>query len=310
MKPNEVINKLKHEGYIARQSQSSQSFFLNLGGPQSVIHRSDFKGMILLNEEVIFGTRKISKIMEFRDNLMDKIDGKWKKRENVPPVTGNNDRVDVRLLDNAATNFEENAKVTCRVGGELINLYGYKESIPFHNNQYEWNDIENFLQTLDKAEFNTKIKWLDADEAELPSLEQSSSYSLLEDDRRLRVERQICERRGQVPFRNSLRKRYGDRCLVTDCRVLAVLEAAHISPYRGEEDNHCDNGLLLRADIHTLFDLNLLGIEPGTLQIELHTQIATDYASLAGKHIDCRDAKPPSSEALTLMQSQILDSHF
>jgi HNH endonuclease len=36
--------------------------------------------------------------------------------------------------------------------------------------------------------------------------------------------------------------------------TLDILEAAHISPYRGEEDNHPENGLLLRADLHTLFD--------------------------------------------------------
>ncbi len=58
--------------------------------------------------------------------------------------------------------------------------------------------------------------------------------------------------------------RYEHRCVVTGCTVIAVLEAAHIRPYRRPEDNDVKNGLLLRADIHTLFDLNLLGIEPGT----------------------------------------------
>ena len=82
------------------------------------------------------------------------------------------------------------------------------------------------------------------------------------EDRRGLIWRQIKERRGQQSFRDALRKRYGDRCLVTGCRLLDVLEAAHIRPYRGENDNYVGNGLLLRADIHTLFDLNLLGIEP------------------------------------------------
>ncbi|MEO2018753.1 MAG: HNH endonuclease signature motif containing protein [Fuerstiella sp.] len=54
---------------------------------------------------------------------------------------------------------------------------------------------------------------------------------------------------------------------------IAVLEAAHIRPYRRPEDNDVQNGLLLRADIHTLFDLNLLGIEPGTWQIHIHPRI-------------------------------------
>lgn len=39
-----------------------------------------------------------------------------------------------------------------------------------------------------------------------------------------------------------------------------VLEAAHIIPYKykGDDTNRCDNGLLLRADIHTRFDLGSL----------------------------------------------------
>ena len=49
-----------------------------------------------------------------------------------------------------------------------------------------------------------------------------------------------------------------------------IVEAAHIWPYRGRDDNHPDNGLLLRADLHTLFDLDLMGIEPDSLETRLH----------------------------------------
>ena len=62
-------------------------------------------------------------------------------------------------------------------------------------------------------------------------------------------------------------KRY--RCMVSGCQLVDLLEAAHIRPYRGENDNHPSNGLLLRADLHTLFDLDLLGIDPETLLVRL-----------------------------------------
>jgi hypothetical protein len=42
--------------------------------------------------------------------------------------------------------------------------------------------------------------------------------------------------------------------VISGCRTPAVLEAAHISRYLGEKDNHPTNGLLLRADLHTLFE--------------------------------------------------------
>ena len=74
-------------------------------------------------------------------------------------------------------------------------------------------------------------------------------------DERERLFRQIRARRGQRVFREKLRARYGDRCAVCGCNVLDVLEAAHIRPYRGDLDNHVENGLLLR---HTQFDLDLI----------------------------------------------------
>ncbi len=47
---------------------------------------------------------------------------------------------------------------------------------------------------------------------------------------------------------------YGGRCAVTNCDIEDVLEAAHISPYNGPSTDQVYNGLLLRTDIHTLFD--------------------------------------------------------
>ena len=80
--------------------------------------------------------------------------------------------------------------------------------------------------------------------------------------------------------------------------VLAVLEAAHIRPYLGENDHHPENGLLLRSDVHTLFDLDLLGIDPSTLLVELHPTLAEEYGDLAGKALGCPDDRRPSPEAL------------
>ena len=139
--------------------------------------------------------------------------------------------------------------------------------------------------------------WLAADQADQTQLQP---FVLQDRDSRLVVERQIRERRGQQKFRDELRKRYGDACLVTGCKVLHLLEATHIKEYRGESDNHVDNGLLLRADIHTLFDLDLLGVEPTKLTIELHPALFGDknYAIMAGRNLRCKGRNRPSIEAL------------
>ncbi len=61
------------------------------------------------------------------------------------------------------------------------------------------------------------------------------------------------------------------------------MEAAHIIPYVETENNHPSNGLLLRADLHTLFDLYLIAIDPETMKIYLAPSLRlTNYRELEG----------------------------
>lgn len=71
----------------------------------------------------------------------------------------------------------------------------------------------------------------------------------------------IKARRGQADFRARLLFAYGRRCCISGCRVEALLEAAHIRPHAEAPNYETRNGLLLRADLHTLFDLHLLGVD-------------------------------------------------
>jgi hypothetical protein len=80
-------------------------------------------------------------------------------------------------------------------------------------------------------------------------------------DERKKVFAAIVRRRGQPKFRSELLEAYEGRCAVTGCTVEAVLEAAHIKSYAGDKTNHVTNGILLRADIHTLYDLGKLKID-------------------------------------------------
>lgn len=83
----------------------------------------------------------------------------------------------------------------------------------------------------------------------------------------------IACRQGQRGFRDALKNAYGGMCAVTRCTVVEVLEAAHIKGYKGPKTNHVQNGLLLRADIHTLFDMGLIGINPDTWKVVIHKDL-------------------------------------
>lgn len=111
------------------------------------------------------------------------------------------------------------------------------------------------------------------------------SPASLTDERKKKL-REIVERRGQPDFRKRLIAAYSGRCAVTGCDAEAALEAAHIVPYTGPQSNHVTNGLLLRADIHTLFDLDLIGVDPESMEISVAVELqATVYAELHGRKL-------------------------
>ena len=105
-------------------------------------------------------------------------------------------------------------------------------------------------------------------------------------DERDRILREIVQRRGQPKFRAALIAAYGGRCAITDCDAVQALEAAHICPYLGDQSNHVTNGLLLRGDIHTLLDLDLIAIEPASLKVKVaDSLVSTSYGDLNNRNL-------------------------
>jgi hypothetical protein len=96
---------------------------------------------------------------------------------------------------------------------------------------------------------------------------------------------QITKRRiGQQEFRLSLIDKNGENCFVTGSQPACVLEASHIRPFATHESHSLDGGILLRRDIHTLFDRHLLRINPSTWQVETAPQIQK-YATYSSIHL-------------------------
>ena len=72
----------------------------------------------------------------------------------------------------------------------------------------------------------------------------------------------VTPRLGQGAFRVRITDLYARRCAVSGEKTLPVLQAAHIRPVSRGGLHTADNGLLLRSDIHTLFDLGYVGVTP------------------------------------------------
>jgi putative restriction endonuclease len=102
-------------------------------------------------------------------------------------------------------------------------------------------------------------------------------------------------RLGQGGFRILVTDIYHRRCAVTRERTLPALEAAHIRPYKDGGAHEGRNGLLLRRDIHSLFDAGYVTVTP-ELRFEVSRRIREEfdngrqYYALHGQRIE-----PPSS---------------
>ena len=85
-------------------------------------------------------------------------------------------------------------------------------------------------------------------------------------------------RLGQGAFRVVVTEAYQRRCAITGEKTLPVLQAAHIKPYTQDGPHDVKNGLLLRSDLHTLFDDGYLTLT-NDLFVEVSRRLNQDYGN-------------------------------
>lgn len=127
--------------------------------------------------------------------------------------------------------------------------------------------------------------------------------------------RPVRQRLGQEAFKLALLDAYQGRCAVTGRDVQPTLEAAHIHPVADGGLHRLDNGLLLRADVHKLFDAGYLTITPKlTVQVSPslheHSPDAEEYTSLTGTTIALppKRADHPHRDALAWHAEKVFQS--
>jgi len=99
---------------------------------------------------------------------------------------------------------------------------------------------------------------------------------------------------GQRSFQALVLDAYHRRCAITGERIRPVLQAAHIFPVSDGGENRVDNALLLRSDVHTLFDQGYISVDPA-FKIRISPRIRSEfnngaeYYRLDGSVIDLPD---------------------
>jgi len=102
--------------------------------------------------------------------------------------------------------------------------------------------------------------------------DKGNQESASEAGREIARQRKLAEqaaRPGQQDFSTMLRQNYHGRCAVTKCSTSVALEAAHIRVQKGIDDNSPENGLLLRSDVHALFDAHLITLSEDGARVEV-----------------------------------------
>jgi putative restriction endonuclease len=166
---------------------------------------------------------------------------------------------------------------------------------PFFFDEAEWITVpESFSPNI------VKFKTYDASEADGLRLWQAVQDRLarseiqitpaVPDQARYGAPILVRPRLGQGAFRIMVTDAYRRRCAITGERTLPALEAAHIKPFAEGGSHDPTNGLLLRRDIHALFDMGYVTVTPDlrfnvSRKIKEEFENGRDYYQLHGQPI-------------------------
>jgi hypothetical protein len=122
------------------------------------------------------------------------------------------------------------------------------------------------------------------------------------------VESTVRRRRGQREFRFKMMEKFGEICAFSGEQPPQVLEAAHINSFAQTGEHHLNGGLLLRRDIHSLFDANLISVNPDSWKIQIAPRLHgfETYRPLDGRNLFVPEGSRPSIDLVRSHYDQSL----
>lgn len=171
-----------------------------------------------------------------------------------------------------------------------------REFLLFLSNYGYITEIETEIKNNYKQKFNYNIEF---DEEITKLLEVSQSqidmYELMKNTNTLNavqsIERKRYNRTNARPLQAQFRQdllSVSDHCLITRVRMIGLLEAAHIKPHKYNGPESQDNGILLRRDIHYLFDSGNLRLDVNG-NVYISQPVLEDYGRIIPEKIDIPD---------------------
>ena len=190
---------------------------------------------------------------------------------------------------------------------------------PFFLRREEWIPVpEDWSSNIVRGKtYNTEDvignRLWDAIQERLVDRQKTEGELVYEEPARYGSPYEIRSRIGQGAFRVMVTDAYHRRCAITGEKTLPVLEAAHIKPFSQAGPNAVNNGLLLRSDLHILFDKGYVTIDDHmhinvSHRIREEFENGREYYAYQGKslaNIPDSSIERPSAEFLRWHQEEV-----
>jgi len=151
-----------------------------------------------------------------------------------------------------------------KFGGKAIDITTYKIGCIILNNCQFWDsddykNVESHQISFGKQV--VKYKYFNQyDPFQIAEGQSNSDFNWLNEPREV-YKKEVNQRKGQSKFKGLILKAYRNKCCISGETCPELLEAAHLQKYVDDRSNHVQNGILLRVDLHRLFDNDLLFID-------------------------------------------------
>lgn len=212
----------------------------------------------------------------FKSDGLWRCDGKCLRRDNLKP--------EQRLHKNPPQKTETVQRFIAYYGDTWTELIGAADKDSFKDLSVPGKyNTQNSIVALDTAKV---LDWLESlNTSGIHLLPLGDAHGVPMNPRGGFTMRTVRARVGQGQFRQELLNRFGNMCAFTGACHTAALDAAHLYSYAREGEHRVDEGLLLRKDLHKLFDSELVGVSSSRTLL-LHPGLGnTQYQSLAGARL-------------------------
>ncbi|QNV37855.1 HNH endonuclease signature motif containing protein [Rothia terrae] len=286
---DDADNRRAKSGLIYEDDVNSQYSYSNNVPNSKRVAKGDL--VLVRDNHVLFGAAVIQEITEqetTREQLRCPICNSaklyWRPSKNDWRCDGtclrlNGLSADARSTTEPIRNTVANTSYTAYYGDTWSELSGAMVAGEFSTLSDKWNPQNSIVQLnpVKVLAFFDRLKFSIREQIDVKTdgLLASGGFT----------ERTVRTRRGQTQFRAHLFGRFGSTCAFTGPCYLAALDAAHLYSYAQVGEHRAGGGLLMRRDLHSLFDRGLLGID-NHQRITIHEDLTTtQYRPLLGERL-------------------------